>query len=195
MFLAGLMLISNNAYALYYFDSYGIVDQNYENSYDSNTGSGIARYSFGFDDPMVNVSEVSLEFESNIFDISNLVITPVLPVGWTSSIQSGGSVTFVIDGGAAISSSQDPIVFDVAYTLNDVNAYYQTSGDFGRWSEGQAWGQSYTLVGYRSPTTRVVGAPEVAISGGSTNPVPEPMTMLLFGPALLGLVGLKKRKA
>ncbi|MBU1043267.1 MAG: PEP-CTERM sorting domain-containing protein [Candidatus Omnitrophica bacterium] len=26
------------------------------------------------------------------------------------------------------------------------------------------------------------------------NPVPEPMTMLLFGPALLGLVGLKKKK-
>ena len=26
------------------------------------------------------------------------------------------------------------------------------------------------------------------------NPVPEPMTMLLFGPALLGLVGLKRRK-
>ena len=27
------------------------------------------------------------------------------------------------------------------------------------------------------------------------NPVPEPMTMLLFGPALLGLVGFKRRKA
>ncbi|MFH1062119.1 MAG: PEP-CTERM sorting domain-containing protein [Candidatus Omnitrophota bacterium] len=27
------------------------------------------------------------------------------------------------------------------------------------------------------------------------NPVPEPMTMLLFGPALLGLVGLKKKKS
>lgn len=26
------------------------------------------------------------------------------------------------------------------------------------------------------------------------NPVPEPMTMLLFGPALLGLLGLKKKK-
>lgn len=26
------------------------------------------------------------------------------------------------------------------------------------------------------------------------NPVPEPMTMLLFGPALLGLIGLKKKK-
>jgi Domain of unknown function (DUF4114) len=27
------------------------------------------------------------------------------------------------------------------------------------------------------------------------NPVPEPMTMLLFGPAFLGLVGLKKKKS
>ena len=27
------------------------------------------------------------------------------------------------------------------------------------------------------------------------NPVPEPMTMLLFGPALLGLVGIKRKKA
>lgn len=30
--------------------------------------------------------------------------------------------------------------------------------------------------------------------GDTGNPVPEPMTMLLFGPALLGLVGLKKKK-
>ena len=28
-----------------------------------------------------------------------------------------------------------------------------------------------------------------------TNPVPEPMTMLLLGPALLGLVGLKKKRS
>ena len=27
------------------------------------------------------------------------------------------------------------------------------------------------------------------------NPVPEPMTMLLFGPALLGLVGMKRKKS
>ncbi|MFH1062120.1 MAG: PEP-CTERM sorting domain-containing protein [Candidatus Omnitrophota bacterium] len=33
-----------------------------------------------------------------------------------------------------------------------------------------------------------------ATLSGSTNPVPEPMTMLLFGPALLGLIGLKKKK-
>ncbi|MCG2711914.1 MAG: PEP-CTERM sorting domain-containing protein [Candidatus Omnitrophica bacterium] len=35
----------------------------------------------------------------------------------------------------------------------------------------------------------------VAPPQGDDNPVPEPMTMLLFGPALLGLVGLKRRKA
>lgn len=36
----------------------------------------------------------------------------------------------------------------------------------------------------------------VEVNGVSPyNPVPEPMTMLLFGPALLGLVGLKKKKS
>lgn len=35
----------------------------------------------------------------------------------------------------------------------------------------------------------------VTFTSANTNPVPEPMTMLLLGPALLGLVGFKKRKA
>lgn len=30
--------------------------------------------------------------------------------------------------------------------------------------------------------------------GGNTNPVPEPMTLLLLGPALFGLYAMKKKK-
>ncbi|MBU1085952.1 MAG: PEP-CTERM sorting domain-containing protein [Candidatus Omnitrophica bacterium] len=36
--------------------------------------------------------------------------------------------------------------------------------------------------------------PKSAILSLKVTPVPEPMTMLLFGPALLGLVGLKRKK-
>ena len=187
--VCGLMLVSSNAYAVYYFDSYGIVDQNYGDSWNPATASGIARYSFGFDNPMVNVYEVSLEFETDVFDVSVLVMTPVLPIGWTSSTQTNTGVTFVKDSGVAILYNQGPIIFDVAYTLNDATAYNQTSGDFGSWSEGQAWGQSYSLLGSNNCSS------EIAFSPGSTNPVPEPMTMLLFGPALLGLVGLKRKKS
>jgi hypothetical protein len=47
----------------------------------------------------------------------------------------------------------------------------------------------YQMVGYRPSTSFYVWA----VRDGDVAPVPEPSTMLLFGPGLVGLVGLRKK--
>jgi hypothetical protein len=201
-----MVFVAGSAYALP-FASLGWVDPSYDNSWDETTATGTARYSFSFDNPSVEVDGLELLFEGDIFDLSALTASDfnvVAPSGWTTSMfVSQPGLKWSISGGTAITAASSPIILDVDYVLLDANRYKygnnQAAGDATEWGwlEAQGanspWSQEYHLTG----TYNLAAAQcTIATSGGSTAPAaPEPATMLLFGPALLGLVGFRRKRA
>jgi hypothetical protein len=177
-----LCVITSNAFAgIIMFDSAGWVNPSFNDSWNPGTLTGTARYYFEFSNPSVNELWLSLQFEGDVFDIGQLDsgdVNMVNPLFWLDSTSSEPNFKYVEVSGFPINSGNSPIIFDVNYKLlADPSTL--------NWDEGQVWGQSYAMLG--------TSGTNLAVSGGSTAPVPEPATMTLLGLGILGLFGLRKK--
>jgi hypothetical protein len=175
------------------FSSTGFVNPNYNDSWDSGAGTGTALFQIYIDEAGFSVNSLTLEFESDIFDVFSLGdFTMTNPTGWTTSLitKPNGYQFSMSSGSPAANSTNDPVELEVAYTLLDSMMYNNASYGGRVWDEGQAWAVAYTLEN----TINIAGIGKVTIdsSSGSTAPIPEPASILFFGLGLFGLAGTSR---
>ncbi|MCX7926566.1 MAG: PEP-CTERM sorting domain-containing protein [Candidatus Omnitrophica bacterium] len=190
-----ILCLIKGAFALP-FSSSGVVDPNFNNSWNATSASGIARYYFYFENPNVSVNVLQLRFEADVFDITKLnsaSFQVINPGSWTSEIfVENNAVKWAIASGHPITTLQDPIVLQVNYSLIDSDRMWNSQGTNWAWDEGQVWAQTYTLSGPLFWNNQIKNW-DMPISGGSTSPVPEPATIALLGLGALGIIRSRKK--
>lgn len=198
LLIAALFIVGTGTPAMALpFTSSGWVNPSYNSTWDPVNLIGTARYYFYWENPAVTVTELDLLFEGDVFDLTSLSFTPIVPGDWNTAIyeEVPGMLHWGISSGSGINTANDPIMIDVNYRLLSSSRFYYGNNvaagetNVWDWEEAQgantSWSQPYTLLGHGSASYT---------SGGSTAPIPEPASMLLLGMGILGLVGAKLRR-
>ena len=188
------MLLTATQAAAVPFKSTGLVNPDYQSSWDESTLSGTAQYSFLIERDKIDVDYVEIQFENDIFDFSQIDasdFTVLSPGGWTTEIYTdeNGEYKWSMSSagtGALATSLNDPIRILFSYVLLSADRYESAFDSILGWSwdEGGPWQQGYLLSGGRYT------------SYGSTSPAhaPEPTTLMLFGIGLIATAGIGRRK-
>lgn len=184
-------------------DIYATVNPNYQSSWNLDTSSGKALYTF-------HVQPVS-EYGANVFCISfeNDVFKSVgtvasntahllTPDGWTLSHYKNPNGVYEYQ--VAMSTSDllnpgecPPVSFWVDYTLLSKDRYYDASGSVWSWNEGDAWSQAVSATNTHQSMPVWLGGGNPS-GGTSTTHTPEPATMVLLGSGLAGFGWAARKK-
>jgi len=169
---------------LFAFPVLGYVDPGFGSGYDlGTTTTGTATYYFEnmTTVPAGRAIKIQLAFEGDVFDLAHTApvigsqtpgwaFLPTLSLGPFYEIETTVSPLLGIEPGETLSFQVNYTLLDDALSLDSL------------WDEGGYWQQKWTAKHF-------LGKDFIVDDGGSTAPIPEPATMLLFGISLLSVAG------